>query len=67
MCFHFKNTDMIDWLRTQVRVLEVWREQVAASPELDMAMVTRLEQHYQWLTREIYNLERMTEGRHQAA
>lgn len=67
MCFHFQNADMIDWLRTQVRVLEVWREQVAASPEIDMAMVTRLEQHYQWLTREIYNLERVEASRHQAA
>lgn len=67
MCFQFHNADMVDWLRAQVRVLEVWREQVAASPDLDLDMVVRLEQHYQWLTNEIYNLERMQPARIQAA
>lgn len=63
MCFQFQNPDMLEWLRSQVRVLEVWREQVAASPDLDLEMVTRLEQHYQWLTREIYHLEAGSETR----
>lgn len=57
MCFQIRDDDMLDWLRKQVRVIEAWREHVAAAPDLDITMVSRLEQHYQWLTGEIYALE----------
>lgn len=57
MCYHFETTDMIAWLRAQVRVLEAWREDVATHPELDFEMITRLEKHYQWLTAEVSHLE----------
>lgn len=67
MCFYIRNNDMLDWLRMQVRVLEAWREQVATAPELDIEMITRLEEHYQWLTREIYQLESLRLERSQAA
>lgn len=63
MCFNLHNTDMIDWLRMQVRVLEAWRESVAARPEIDLELVTRLERHYQWLTAEVGNLENLQSRR----
>jgi len=40
-----------------VRVLEAWREELACRPEIEIAMVTRLERHYAWLTSEIMRLE----------
>jgi hypothetical protein len=49
---------MLEWLKTQVRVIEAWREDVASRPDLDLEMITRLEHHYQWLTAEVLNLER---------
>jgi hypothetical protein len=63
MCYHFQNSDMLDWLKSQVRVLEAWREDIATRPRLDLEMVSRLEQHYQWLTREIVDLESLERGR----
>jgi len=58
MCYHFQSSDMLEWLKTQVRVIEAWREDVASRPDLDLEMITRLEHHYQWLTAEVINLER---------
>lgn len=57
MCYRFQSHDMLEWLKTQVRVLEAWREDIASRPELDLDMITRLERHYQWLTAEVLNLE----------
>lgn len=57
MCYHFQSSDMLEWLKTQVRVIEAWREDVASRPDLDLEMITRLERHYQWLTAEVLNLE----------
>lgn len=57
MCYHFQSSDMLEWLKTQVRVIEAWREDIASRPELDLTMITRLEHHYQWLTAEVLNLE----------
>tara|TARA_R110002051_G_scaffold141534_1_gene214619 strand:- start:744 stop:923 length:180 start_codon:yes stop_codon:yes gene_type:complete len=48
---------MLCWLRQQVRVLEACREEIACRPEIEIAMVTRLERHYAWLTSEIMRLE----------
>lgn len=61
MCYHFQNADMLTWLKSQVRVLEAWREDLASRTHLDLEMVRRLEHHYQWLTREIMDLERLEE------
>jgi|GEM_PF-987465 len=60
MCYHFQSNDMLEWLKTQVRVIEAWREDIASRPDLDMEMITRLEHHYQWLTAEVLNLESLT-------
>ena len=57
MCYHFQTPNMLTWLRSQVRILEAWREDIAMHPELDFEMITRLERHYQWLTTEISHLE----------
>jgi len=57
MCYHFQTSDMLEWLKIQVRVLEAWREDIASRPDLDFEMITRLEHHYQWLTAEVLNLE----------
>ena len=61
MCLQFQNAAMLDWLKTQVRVIEAWREDVATRSDLDMDMITRLECHYQWLTAEVLNLEALAE------
>ena len=67
MCYHFQSSDMLEWLKTQVRVIEAWREDVASRPDLDMEMITRLEHHYQWLTAEVLNLENRAQPRHSVA
>ena len=63
MCYHFQSSDMLEWLKTQVRVIEAWREDIASRPDLDLEMITRLEHHYQWLTAEVVNLEKFNAGR----
>ena len=57
MCYRFQTGDMLEWLKTQVRFIEAWREDIASRPDLDLEMITRLERHYQWLTSEVLNLE----------
>ncbi|MFT5774167.1 hypothetical protein [Hyphomonas sp.] len=57
MCIPMDDAAMLCWLRQQVRVLEAWREELACRPEIEIAMVTRLERHYAWLTSEIMRLE----------
>ncbi|WP_341197732.1 hypothetical protein [Hyphomonas chukchiensis] len=57
MCLPMDDVAMVCWLKQQVRVLEVWREELACRPEIEIAMVTRLERHYAWLTSEIMRLE----------
>ncbi len=57
MCIPLDDTAMICWLKTQVRVVEAWREELASRSELDIRAVTRLEEHYAWLTSEVARLE----------
>ena len=66
MCISYSDTTMLNWLETQVRVLEAWREDIAARPTIDMRMVMSLENHYQWLTSEVCRLsdENMNQGLH---
>ena len=57
MCIPLDDTAMICWLRTQVRIVEAWREELACRPDLDIESVMRLERHYAWLTSEVARLE----------
>jgi len=57
MCLAITNNSMKAWLAMQVRVLEAWREEMAMRPDIDLNMVARLEQHYQWLTAELATLD----------
>ncbi|MEM7329196.1 MAG: hypothetical protein AAF437_10680 [Pseudomonadota bacterium] len=57
MCVPLDDTAMICWLKTQVRVIEAWREELAMRTELDVPALTRLETHYQWLSSEVSRLE----------
>ena len=57
MCLPLDDTAMICWLKTQVRVIEAWREELASRPEIDIPAITRLETHYQWLSFEVTRLE----------
>ena len=57
MCVPLDDTAMICWLKTQVRVVEAWREELATRPDLDIAAITRLERHYAWLTYEAGRLD----------
>ncbi len=54
------DSEMIDWLRKQVRVLEAWREELACRPNIEISTVTRVERHYAWLTSEVCKLEQQT-------
>ena len=60
MCLPLDDASMTCWLRTQIRVLEAWREELAVRPEVDIQAVTRLEQHYAWLTSEVARLDNET-------
>lgn len=53
----FGGFDMLSWLKSQVRVVEHWREELARSPDIDLDAVVSVERHYQWLTEEVARLE----------
>lgn len=57
MCLPMPETELVDWLKRQVLVIEAWREDMAMKTEIDMDDVMRLERHYAWLTTEIARLE----------
>ncbi|MEM9738840.1 MAG: hypothetical protein AAF829_03160 [Pseudomonadota bacterium] len=60
MCLPLDRLSLLGWLKTQVRVVEAWREDLARQPDIDLAQVQRIERHYQWLTGEIIKLEAVT-------
>jgi len=57
VCLPLDDASMVCWLKTQVRVIEAWREELASRPDIDMEVVMRLEKHYAWLTAEVSDLE----------
>lgn len=57
MCLPITNQTMSTWLEMQVRMIEAWREELATRADIDLNMVMRVENHYQWLTRELATLE----------
>lgn len=48
------------WLRSQLRGIVLWREEICSQPEIDLAAVRRLEQHQQWLQQELEQLAAQT-------
>lgn len=58
MCLPLDETAVLCWLQTQLRVIEAWREELAARPDADLQQITRLEQHYQWLSAETAAMDR---------
>lgn len=58
MCLPLDDTAVLCWLQTQLRVIEAWREELAAQPDADLHQLTRLEQHYQWLSAETAAMDR---------
>ena len=65
MCLPRDDGSMISWLKSQVRVIEAWREELASRPDLDITVIMRLERHYAWLCSEVSRLE--TPGSRQVA
>ncbi len=57
MCVPLDRMSMLGWLKTQVRVLEAWREDLASRPDIDLEEIQRVEKHYQWLTEEVARLD----------
>jgi len=57
MCLPIDEAAMLCWLKSQVRVIEAWREDLAMRPDIDLDAVRRLERHYQWLTAEVDRLD----------
>ncbi|NQY41295.1 MAG: hypothetical protein HRT80_14480 [Henriciella sp.] len=57
MCLPLDDGSMVCWLKTQVRVIEAWREELASRPDIDIDVVMRLEKHYAWLTAEVLRIE----------
>lgn len=57
MCLPMDDAAMLCWFKTQVHVLEAWREELAMRPNPDFEQIQRAERHYQWLTSEISTLE----------
>ncbi|MEM1105259.1 MAG: hypothetical protein AAGH87_02635 [Pseudomonadota bacterium] len=57
MCVPLDRMSLLGWLKTQVRIVEAWREDLARQPDMDLDQVQRLERHYQWLTGEVSKLE----------
>ena len=49
ICMPIDDAQMLCWLRSQLRVLSAWREELVCRNETDLEAVTRLEQHHQWL------------------
>lgn len=57
MCIPIDDTAMLCWLKTQVRVLEAWRDELCIRPGCQTPMLLRLEKHHDWLTQEVSRLE----------
>lgn len=57
MCIPFGDDAMCCWLQTQLRVVEVWRDELAMRLDADPNALTRLEQHYDWLRYEVARLD----------
>lgn len=57
ICMPIDDSQMLCWLRSQLKVLSAWREELVCRNETDLEAVTRLEQHHQWLNAELERLD----------
>tara|TARA_R110000824_G_scaffold102471_3_gene243311 strand:- start:303045 stop:303209 length:165 start_codon:yes stop_codon:yes gene_type:complete len=48
---------MLCWLKSQMTVLEAWRNELTCRPDTTDTMINRVEQHYTWLSEEISRLD----------
>ena len=60
MCLPIDESSMLCWLQSQLKVVEVWRDELATRPDLDLEAISRLEQHYNWLSFEVSRLDTPT-------
>ncbi len=57
MCLPIDDSAMLCWLKTQVTVLDAWRDELTCRPDTSDSMINRLEQHRSWLREEISRLD----------
>ena len=56
MCKPIARRNLIDWLRTQKRVIALWRDNIADTNSADTYLIESLETHYNWLSDELVRL-----------
>lgn len=49
---------MLGWLRSQLRVVDAWRDELLRRGDAHVETIGRLERHYAWLSSEIVRLEK---------
>ena len=49
--------NLLNWLRTQDRILQYWRDEMLSSPDTDVRFIERLEAHRSWLAWELQRVE----------
>ncbi|MEL6360381.1 MAG: hypothetical protein AAFR21_04800 [Pseudomonadota bacterium] len=52
-----KDSEMLCWLKAQIQVIELWREELAQRPGIDVQSIEFVERHYHWLTAEAYRID----------
>lgn len=57
MCVPISDRTMLGWLRSQLRIMDAWRDELLRRGEASSETVERLERHYSWLNAEIIRLE----------
>ena len=56
MCSQIYRRNLIDWLRTQKRVIAHWRDNIADTNSADTDLIESLETHHEWLSSELVRL-----------
>ena len=57
MCLPIDDRSMLSWLRTQIRVMEAWREELITRPDADLAQARKIDDHLAWMCAEYERLE----------
>ena len=56
MCQPIAHRNLVDWLRTQKKVIAFWRDTVSAIPNTEIDLIESLEIHHNWLAKELIRL-----------